>query len=228
MSSALNASPPHRASSEGCAAPPPRRPTGHFRRSTYNRGPRERRVGKASPDLGYGAGLNGMVGAVSSVLLATGIATVWWRYIVLFLGVMASWASVPFIGAAAVGAAAVAASQGGIEPLGGHRGSDHRRRGGRTDRVRRWTRWGRQLLERPGKRQAGRQKIVDRGELAYEKWGRLAVFVTPAVVSAPRRCSTASSSCGTSSHHSPSLCRWHQRRTELAEWQPAIIRPATS
>jgi membrane protein DedA with SNARE-associated domain len=44
-------------------------------------------------------------------------------------------------------------------------------------------RWGRQLLERPGKHQAGRQKIVERGEVAYARWGRLAVFFTPAIVS---------------------------------------------
>jgi len=120
---------------------------------------------------------------VSAVLLATGLASVWWRYLVLFLGVMASWAGVPFIGAAAVGAAAVSASQGQLNlavvivvatiagEVGGLIGYSV------------GFRWGRQLLERPGKRQASRQKIVERGEQAYEKWGRLAVFVTPAIVS---------------------------------------------
>ncbi len=124
-----------------------------------------------------------MVRTVSSVLLATGLATVWWRYLVLFLAVMASWAGVPFIGAAAVGAAAVAASQGQlnlvavivIATIAGEVGGLIGYAVG--------FRWGRQILERPGKRQAGRQKIVERGEQAYEKWGRLAVFVTPAIVS---------------------------------------------
>ena len=124
-----------------------------------------------------------MVRAVSSVLLATGIATVWWRYIVLFLGVMASWAGVPFIGAAAVGAAAVAASQGELNLLAVIVVATIAGEVGGLIGYAIGFRWGRQLLERPGKRQAGRQKIVDRGELAYEKWGRLAVFVTPAVVS---------------------------------------------
>jgi membrane protein DedA with SNARE-associated domain len=44
-------------------------------------------------------------------------------------------------------------------------------------------RWGRELLERPGKHQAGRQRMVERGERAYARWGRLAVFFTPAIVS---------------------------------------------
>ena len=44
-------------------------------------------------------------------------------------------------------------------------------------------RWGRELLERPGKHQAGRRRIVERGERAYARWGRLAVFCTPAIVS---------------------------------------------
>jgi membrane protein DedA with SNARE-associated domain len=44
-------------------------------------------------------------------------------------------------------------------------------------------RWGRVLLERPGKHQEGRQRIVEKGEAAYARWGRLAVFFTPAIVS---------------------------------------------
>ena len=35
----------------------------------------------------------------------------WWKYLLLFLAVAACWAGVPFIWAAALGAAAVAASQ---------------------------------------------------------------------------------------------------------------------
>jgi membrane protein DedA with SNARE-associated domain len=44
-------------------------------------------------------------------------------------------------------------------------------------------RWGPQLLERPGKHQAYRQSMVDKGQEAYSRWGRFAVFVTPAIVS---------------------------------------------
>src|SRR5665213_2389627 len=47
--------------------------------------------------------------------------------------------------------------------------------------------WGLQLLDRPGKRQAGRQKLMDKGEIAYAKWGRLAVFFTPAIISGTAR-----------------------------------------
>ena len=107
----------------------------------------------------------------------------WWDYVLLFLAVTASWAGVPLIGSAAVGAAAVGASQGNLEldvvivvsalagEVGGLLGyfiGD---------------RWGTRILARPGKRQVGRQKLMDKGERAYAKWGRLAVFFTPAIIS---------------------------------------------
>jgi membrane protein DedA with SNARE-associated domain len=117
-------------------------------------------------------------------LLATeGLATSWWQYILLFLAVTASWAGVPFIGATALGAAGVAASQGQLNltlvvlvatvagEVGGLLGYAI------------GNRWGRQVLDRPGKHQAGRQRMVERGERAYARWGRLAVFFTPAIVS---------------------------------------------
>ena len=44
-------------------------------------------------------------------------------------------------------------------------------------------RWGTRILQRPGKRQVGRQKLMDKGEQAYAKWGLLAVFFTPAIIS---------------------------------------------
>jgi len=97
--------------------------------------------------------------------------------------VPASWAGVSAIGSAAVAAAAAAASQGKLSiggviivltiagELGGllgyHIGN----------------RWGVQILARPGKRQVGCQKLMDKGELAYAKWGRMAVFFTPAIIS---------------------------------------------
>jgi hypothetical protein len=43
--------------------------------------------------------------------------------------------------------------------------------------------WGRQLVERPGKHQAYRERMLSNGERAYARWGRLAVFFTPALVS---------------------------------------------
>jgi membrane protein DedA with SNARE-associated domain len=111
----------------------------------------------------------------------------WWQYLVLFIAVVASWAGVPAVGTAAIGAAAVGASQGNLDltavivigALGGELGGligysvGHR--------------WGTALLARSGKRQAGRQKLMDKGERAYEKWGRMAVFFTPAIVSGTAR-----------------------------------------
>ncbi|HUA94742.1 MAG TPA: hypothetical protein VMB82_04360 [Acidimicrobiales bacterium] len=108
----------------------------------------------------------------------------WWEYILLFLAVTVSWAGVPVIGTAALGAAGIAASQGNLNlalvvavaTVAGEVGGLIGYAVG--------NRWGRQLLvERPGKHQAGRQEMVERGERAYVRWGRLAVFFTPAIVS---------------------------------------------
>lgn len=41
----------------------------------------------------------------------------------------------------------------------------------------------RRLLERPGKHRAGREKLEQRGQKLHARWGWLAVFFTPAVVS---------------------------------------------
>jgi membrane protein DedA with SNARE-associated domain len=115
--------------------------------------------------------------------VAAGLGSTWWQYLLLFLAVAASWAGVPVIGTAGLGAAAVAASQdkldlaavivvavvaGEIGGLGGYAVG---------------RRWGRRLLDRPGRHQAGRQKMLARGESLYARWGWLAVFFTPAIVS---------------------------------------------
>ena len=128
--------------------------------------------------------MDGTSGAAST---SAGGGTEWWEYLVLFLAVMASWAGVPAVGSAALGAAAVGASQGNlnlaaiivIAAIAGEIGGLIGYRIG--------FRWGPQLLDRPGKRQAGRQKLRDKGELAYAKWGRLAVFFTPAIISGTAR-----------------------------------------
>ncbi|HXB37991.1 MAG TPA: hypothetical protein VNU75_09820 [Acidimicrobiales bacterium] len=118
------------------------------------------------------------------VLATAGVAVdTWWQYLLLFVAVAASWAGVPFIGATALGAAAVAASQGrlnlavvvGVATVAGEVGGLIGYAVG--------DRWGQLLLERPGKHQEGRRKMVEKGERAYARWGRLAVFFTPAVVS---------------------------------------------
>ena len=115
--------------------------------------------------------------------MAAGLGSTWWQYLLLFLAVAASWAGVPAIGTAALGAAAVAASQGRLDlaaviavaAVAGEAGGLGGYAIGR--------RWGRRLLERPGRHQARREKMVERGERLYARWGWLAVFVTPAIVS---------------------------------------------
>jgi membrane protein DedA with SNARE-associated domain len=115
--------------------------------------------------------------------VTAGLASTWWQYLLLFLAVAASWAGVPAIGTAALGAAAVAASQekldlaavivvavvaGEVGGLGGYAIG---------------RRWGRRLVELPGRHQARREKMLARGQSVYARWGWLAVFVTPAIVS---------------------------------------------
>jgi len=115
--------------------------------------------------------------------VAAGVASTWWQYLLLFVLVAASWAGMPAIGTAALGAAAVAASQQKLDlaavivvaVIAGEAGGLCGYGIGR--------RWGRQLLERPGRHQAGREKMMERGEGLYARWGWLAVFVTPAIVS---------------------------------------------
>ena len=119
--------------------------------------------------------------------MIAGLASTWWQYLLLFLAVAASWAGVPVIGTAALGTAAVTASQDKLDlaavlvvaVLAGEAGGLCGYAIGR--------RWGRRLLERPGKHQAGREKMEERGEKLYTRWGFLAVFVTPAIVSGTAR-----------------------------------------
>lgn len=119
----------------------------------------------------------------ASASTVTGSSETWWEYVLLFLAVAASWAGVPAVGSMAAAAAAAAASQGKLSlgaviivaTLAGEVG-------GLTGFYI-GNRWGVQILARPGKRQAGRQKMLYKGERAYAKWGRMAVFFTPAIIS---------------------------------------------
>ena len=113
----------------------------------------------------------------------------WWPYVVLFITVTVSWAGVPAVGPAAIGAATVAASQNKLDltavvavsviasEIGGICGYAIGRR------------WGRRLMERPGPHQARRIKVEQRGERLYARWGGLAVFFTPGIVSGTARMS---------------------------------------
>jgi membrane protein DedA with SNARE-associated domain len=106
-----------------------------------------------------------------------------WAYLALFAAAAAGYMGIPLIGTAVIGFAAVLASQGTLNivavlvvaaigceigGLGGYK------IGGR---------WGRQLVEHPGPALEWRKKAVAKGEQAYRRWGRAAVFVTPSIVS---------------------------------------------
>ena len=117
------------------------------------------------------------------VVASVDLADNWWQYLLLFVAVAASWAGVPFIGATALGAAGIAASQGTLDLTAVILVATAAGEVGGLIGYAIGNRWGRVLLERPGKHQAGRQRMVERGERAYARWGRLAVFFTPAIVS---------------------------------------------
>ena len=115
--------------------------------------------------------------------MTPGLDSTWWHYLLLFIAVAASWAGVPAVGTAALGAAAVAASQDKLDlatvlvvaiiagEVGGLAGYVVGRR------------WGRRLLERPGRHRPRREKLMRQGQKLYARWGWLAVFFTPAIVS---------------------------------------------
>jgi membrane protein DedA with SNARE-associated domain len=127
-----------------------------------------------SPDAGF-AGDSGEVKCPGSAGEAEAMGSTWWPYVVLFLTVTASWAGLPAVGPAAIGAATVAASQNKLDltavivvsvlasEIGGICGYAIGRR------------WGRRLMERPGPHQARRIKVERRGERLYARWGGLAV-----------------------------------------------------
>jgi membrane-associated protein len=106
-----------------------------------------------------------------------------WAYLVLFAAAAVGYMGVPVIGAAVIGVAGVLASQGRLNivvalavaaigcEVGGLAGYGI------------GSRWGRLWLEHPGPALDWRKKAVAQGEAVLRKWGRVAVFVTPSIVS---------------------------------------------
>ena len=106
-----------------------------------------------------------------------------WTYVGIFALVTLGWAGIPGIGATVLGAATVAASQGRLDitavliiaiiavEVGGLVGYSV------------GVRWGRALLSHPGPLLARRQRVLTAGEAMYVRWGRLAVFFTPCMIS---------------------------------------------
>jgi membrane protein DedA with SNARE-associated domain len=107
----------------------------------------------------------------------------YWVYLGIFALVLLGWAGIPGIGATVLAAATVAASQGELNitavlivamiavEFGGMVGYSV------------GIRWGRALLSHPGPLLARRQRVLTAGEAMYVKWGRLAVFFTPCMIS---------------------------------------------
>jgi membrane protein DedA with SNARE-associated domain len=106
-----------------------------------------------------------------------------WVYLAVFVLMALSFAGIPAVGTAVVGWAAVVASQGKLNivvvlvvaTLGAEAGGLAGYSIG--------ARWGRKLLDRPGRGREQRQGAVVRAERIYAKWGRLAVFFTSTMVS---------------------------------------------
>jgi membrane protein DedA with SNARE-associated domain len=106
-----------------------------------------------------------------------------WAYLGIFALVMLGWAGIPGIGATVLGAATVAASQGKLNIAAVLLVAIIAVEAGGVVGYSVGVRWGRALLSHPGPLLARRQRALTAGEAMYAKWGRLAVFFTPCMVS---------------------------------------------
>jgi len=106
-----------------------------------------------------------------------------WAYVAVFLLVAIGWAGVPAIGGAVIAGAAVLASQGKLDFGGVLLVSILATEAGGLAGYAIGIRWGRALLNHPGPGLDRRQRVLAGGEALYAKWGRLAVFFTPVLVS---------------------------------------------
>ena len=106
-----------------------------------------------------------------------------WAYLAVFLLVAIGWAGVPAIGGAVIAGAAVLASQGQLDFGGVLVTSILATEAGGLAGYAIGVRWGRVLLNHPGPGLDRRQQALSAGEALYAKWGRLAVFFTPVLVS---------------------------------------------
>jgi len=117
--------------------------------------------------------------------LADGAATTGglWPYLVVFVLVAIGWAGIPAIGGAVIAGAAVLASQGQLNFAGVLVASLIGTEAGGLAGYAIGIRWGRALMNHPGPWLDRRQRALSAGEVMYAKWGRLAVFFTPVLVS---------------------------------------------
>ena len=110
-----------------------------------------------------------------------------WSYLVLFVGVAASWIGIPIVGGAALATSGFLAGQGELDVWlvvfvaavgawsGGYVGYLIGVQAGAA------------LITRPGRWQRQRRRAMRLGERFYRRWGPLAVFLTPAWVSGALR-----------------------------------------
>ena len=117
--------------------------------------------------------------------LADGAATTGglWAYLVVFALVAIGWAGIPAIGGTVIAAAAVLASEGHLNIAGVLVASLLGTEVGGLTGYAIGIRWGRDLLNHPGPWLGRRQRALSGGEVLYGRWGRLAVFFTPVLVS---------------------------------------------
>ena len=101
-----------------------------------------------------------------------------WAYVAIFALVTIGWA-----GVAVIAGAAVLASQGSLNIVGVLVAAIIGTVVGGLAAYAVGLRWGRAIMTHPGPWLARRTQAVAAGEVLYAKWGRLAVFFTPCLVS---------------------------------------------
>jgi membrane protein DedA with SNARE-associated domain len=106
-----------------------------------------------------------------------------WAYLVVFVLMALTFIGIPAVGPAVVGWAAVLASQGKLNIVAVLIVAALGAEAGGLIGYAIGARWGRRILDHPGPWQEPRRNTVARAEAVYAKWGRLAVFVTPTLVS---------------------------------------------
>jgi membrane protein DedA with SNARE-associated domain len=106
-----------------------------------------------------------------------------WAYLAVFVLVMIGWAGVPAIGGAVIAGAAVLASKGQLNIVAVLAVSVAATGVGGLIGYAVGLRWGRAIMSHPGPWLRRRQQAVATGEVLYAKWGRLAVFFTPCLLS---------------------------------------------
>jgi membrane protein DedA with SNARE-associated domain len=106
-----------------------------------------------------------------------------WAYLAVFALMTLTFIGIPAVGPAVVGWAAVLASQGKLNIVAVLIVAALGAEAGGLIGYGIGARWGRKILDHPGPWQEPRRNTVARAEAVYAKWGRLAVFVTPTLVS---------------------------------------------